>query len=189
MLNYSTLYCRCLHQLSTNLLPNLPLKKLLIFIKTLGYDEDTKQKMFVAPHLVATRLHKPWIAILSVLNRFILGKTQVGIELDFCFTKLIIDHFLSTNKSIPLRSDVEMHSEGQDSPLSKLINTVDVKFKFGIGIPDIMINDAIKLTTRYKYYKLKKDLNIDEDNDTDDVEDSNMDIFDNASDKGDDDAA
>nr|GFA31524.1 hypothetical protein [Tanacetum cinerariifolium] len=41
------------------------------------------------------------------------------------FTKLIIDHFLSCNRSIPRRSDAELHSEGQDSPLTKLINTVD----------------------------------------------------------------
>ncbi|GJU18629.1 hypothetical protein Tco_1146595 [Tanacetum coccineum] len=41
------------------------------------------------------------------------------------FIKLIIDQFLSCNKSIPQRFDVDMHSEGQDSPLTKLINTVD----------------------------------------------------------------
>ncbi|GJY21070.1 hypothetical protein Tco_0393636 [Tanacetum coccineum] len=39
------------------------------------------------------------------------------------FTKLIIDHFLSCNKSITRRSDAEMHSEGQDLPITKLINT------------------------------------------------------------------
>ncbi|GKD98183.1 hypothetical protein Tco_1382080 [Tanacetum coccineum] len=43
------------------------------------------------------------------------------------FTKLIVDHFLSCNKSIPQRSDAEMHNEGQNSPLTKLINTVDCK--------------------------------------------------------------
>ncbi|GJU81132.1 retrovirus-related pol polyprotein from transposon TNT 1-94 [Tanacetum coccineum] len=42
------------------------------------------------------------------------------------FTKLIINHFLSCNKSIPRRSDAEIHNEGQDSPLIKLINTIDV---------------------------------------------------------------
>ncbi|GKD65049.1 hypothetical protein Tco_1307157 [Tanacetum coccineum] len=43
------------------------------------------------------------------------------------FTKLIIDHILSCNKSIPRRSDSDMHSEGQDSPLTKLTNTIKAK--------------------------------------------------------------
>ncbi|GKA80724.1 hypothetical protein Tco_0787416 [Tanacetum coccineum] len=74
-----------------------------------------------------------------------------------CFIKLIIDHFLSCNKNITSRFDVEMHSEGQDSPLTKLINTIDGKFKFGMEIPDTMLNDAIKQSSGYKYYKHKKD--------------------------------
>ncbi|GKA46640.1 hypothetical protein Tco_0739523 [Tanacetum coccineum] len=53
-------------------------------------------------------------------------------------------------------SNADMHSKGQDSPLTKLINTVEGKFKFGMEIPDTMINDAIKQSTRYKYYKHKK---------------------------------
>ncbi|GJT08396.1 hypothetical protein Tco_0842858 [Tanacetum coccineum] len=59
------------------------------------------------------------------------------------FTKLIIDHFLSCNKSIPRRSDSKLHSEGRDLPLTKLINTVDCKYKFGMEIPESMITDAI----------------------------------------------
>nr|GEV24747.1 hypothetical protein [Tanacetum cinerariifolium] len=50
-----------------------------------------------------------------------------------------------------------MHSEGQDSPISKLFNTIDGKFKFEMKIPDIMINDAIKQLAGYKFYIMKKD--------------------------------
>ncbi|GKG33810.1 hypothetical protein Tco_0433969, partial [Tanacetum coccineum] len=50
-----------------------------------------------------------------------------------------------------------MHNKGQDSPISKLINTVDAKFKFRMKIPDIMINDAIKQSAGYKFYRMKKD--------------------------------
>ncbi|GJX94553.1 hypothetical protein Tco_0349139 [Tanacetum coccineum] len=74
-----------------------------------------------------------------------------------CQSELIIDHFLSCNKNIPSRFDAEMHSEGQDSHLTKLINTIDGKFKFGMEIPDTMLNDAIKQSSGYKYYKHKKD--------------------------------
>ncbi|GKA94133.1 hypothetical protein Tco_0816119 [Tanacetum coccineum] len=48
--------------------------QILEFIKTLGYDEDPETKMTVVSKMVATRLHQPWRAILSVLNRCLTGK-------------------------------------------------------------------------------------------------------------------
>ncbi|GJU33302.1 hypothetical protein Tco_1176891 [Tanacetum coccineum] len=72
------------------------------------------------------------------------------------FTKLIINHFLSCNKNIPRRSDFEMHSEGQNLPLTKLKNTVKGTYKFRMEIPDTMISDAFKQSAGYKYYKAKK---------------------------------
>ncbi|GJY66795.1 hypothetical protein Tco_0469033 [Tanacetum coccineum] len=98
---------------------------LLAFIKTLGYDEDPKETMTTIPHFVATRLHEPRRAILSVLN--------------ICLT--------------------DMKSEEQDYPISKLINTIKGEIKFGMEIPDTMINDAIKESAGYKYYKIKKNEN------------------------------
>ncbi|GJX48025.1 hypothetical protein Tco_0273215 [Tanacetum coccineum] len=121
---------------------------------------------------VATRLRQPWRAIMSVLNRnFTLliwdkvewqavnmttKQTKMSKMMYTRFTKLIIDHFLSCNKSIPHISDSNMHNEGQDSPLTKLTNTVKGTYKFGMEIPDTMINDAFKHSTGYKYYKAKK---------------------------------
>nr|GFA51326.1 hypothetical protein [Tanacetum cinerariifolium] len=71
------------------------------------------------------------------------------------FTKLIIAYFLSCNKNIPSRSNSEMYSEGDNLPVTRLSNTVDSKFNFEMEIPTIMIDDAFKKTTRYKYYKAK----------------------------------
>ncbi|GKD52872.1 hypothetical protein Tco_1286259 [Tanacetum coccineum] len=68
-------------------------KQIVVFIKTFGYGEDPKAKMISISTFVATRLHQPWRAILSVLNR----------------------------------SDSNMHSEGQDSPLTKLTNILKAK--------------------------------------------------------------
>ncbi|GJX09950.1 hypothetical protein Tco_0199809 [Tanacetum coccineum] len=48
--------------------------QILEFIKTLSYDEDPETKMIVISKMVATRLHQPWRAILSVLNRCFTGK-------------------------------------------------------------------------------------------------------------------
>ncbi|GJX81651.1 hypothetical protein Tco_0331132 [Tanacetum coccineum] len=108
-------------------------KQLLAFIKTLGYDEDKKEMITSIPTFVAIRLHQPWRAIMSVLNRCLTEKD----------TSLDRARLLSIHR----RSDDEMHSEGQDSPISKLIITVDGRFKFRMEIPDTMINDAIKKAT------------------------------------------
>ncbi|GJU12788.1 hypothetical protein Tco_1135184 [Tanacetum coccineum] len=48
--------------------------QILEFIKTLGYDEDPETKLIAISKMVATRLHQPWRAILSVLNRCLTGK-------------------------------------------------------------------------------------------------------------------
>ncbi|GJS66100.1 hypothetical protein Tco_0680664 [Tanacetum coccineum] len=66
-----------------------------------------------------------------------------------------------------------MHSEEEDSPLSKLINNVDCVLKFGMEIPDTMINDAIKQLGGYKVYKSKKNQS-EKDNDQDITKEQNM---------------
>ncbi|GKD34853.1 hypothetical protein Tco_1250362 [Tanacetum coccineum] len=72
------------------------------------------------------------------------------------FTNLIINYLLSNNKSIPHRSSSKLHSSQYDQPLTKLSNTVKGDYKFGMEIPDIMINDAINKLARYKFYMAHK---------------------------------
>ncbi|GKD76850.1 hypothetical protein Tco_1339471 [Tanacetum coccineum] len=57
------------------------------------------------------------------------------------FTKLIINHFLSNNTSIPRRSSSKLHSSQDDQPITKLSNAVKGDYKFGMEIPDIMIKE------------------------------------------------
>ncbi|GJW42530.1 hypothetical protein Tco_0071329 [Tanacetum coccineum] len=175
--------------------------QILELIKTHGYDEDPETKLITVSKMVATRLHQPWGAILSVLNRCHMGKDSSwdtvrllilqilwGIvhstNLDFAsliwdefesqiverssrpskmskllytrFTKLIIDYLLSINKSIPCRSNSKLHSLQDDHPISKLLNTTNGDYKFGMEVPKDMINDAIKKKVGYKYYMAKK---------------------------------
>ncbi|GJV06123.1 hypothetical protein Tco_1343779 [Tanacetum coccineum] len=126
--------------------------QILKFIKTLGYDEDPETKLIFVSKMVATRLQQPWRAILSVLNRCLMGKdssldtdefewktverssrpSKMSKLLYTRFTNLIIDYLLSLNKSIPRRSDSKLH------------------------IPDAIISDAIKKKERYKYYMDKE---------------------------------
>ncbi|GKC49828.1 hypothetical protein Tco_1072573 [Tanacetum coccineum] len=72
-----------------------------------------------------------------------------------CFTKLIINYFLSNNKSIPRRLSFKLHSLQDDQPLTKFSNTVKGDYKFVMEIPDTMISDAIK-KLGYKFYMAKK---------------------------------
>ncbi|GJR40267.1 hypothetical protein Tco_1215951 [Tanacetum coccineum] len=72
------------------------------------------------------------------------------------FTKIIINHFLSNNKSIPYRSSSKLPSSQDDQPITKLSKTIKGDYKFRIEIPDTMISDAIKKLAGYKFYMAKK---------------------------------
>ncbi|GKC59933.1 hypothetical protein Tco_1087531 [Tanacetum coccineum] len=72
------------------------------------------------------------------------------------FTKLIIDYLLLLNISISRRSDSKLHSSQDDHPITKLLNTTNGDYKFGMEVPDAMISDAIKKKAGYKYYMAKK---------------------------------
>ncbi|GJW82604.1 hypothetical protein Tco_0146579 [Tanacetum coccineum] len=134
-------------------------QQLLAFIKRLGYDEDLKEMMTSITNFVATRLHQPWRAIMSVLNRCLTGKDTSWDRARLPVLQILwgIVHSANLDYAIHRRSDAEMHNEGQDSPISKLVNTVDGKFNFEIEIPDTMINDAIKQSAGYKFYRNKND--------------------------------
>ncbi|GKD02372.1 hypothetical protein Tco_1177346, partial [Tanacetum coccineum] len=143
---------------------------------TLGYDEDPETKLIAISKMVATRLHQPWRAILSVLNRCLTGKDSSWDTDEFewqiverssrplkmskllytHFTKLIIDYLLSLNKIIPRRLDSKLHSSQDDHPITKLLNITNGDYKFGTKVPDAMISDAIKKKSGYQYYMAKK---------------------------------
>ncbi|GJW08015.1 hypothetical protein Tco_1570438 [Tanacetum coccineum] len=72
------------------------------------------------------------------------------------FTKLIIDYLLSLNKSIPRKSESKLNSSQDDHPITKLLNTTNSDYKFGMEVLDAMISDAIKKKAGYKYYMAKK---------------------------------
>ncbi|GJU75396.1 hypothetical protein Tco_1272466 [Tanacetum coccineum] len=135
--------------------------QILEFIKTFGYDEDPETKLIVVSKMVATRLHQPLKAILSVLNRCLMGKdsswdtdefewkiverstrpSKMSKLLYTHFTKLIIDYLLSLNKNIPRRLDSKLHSSQDDHPITKLLITTNGEYKFGMKVLDAMIKE------------------------------------------------
>ncbi|GJV04680.1 hypothetical protein Tco_1338249 [Tanacetum coccineum] len=129
MLDYSSMYCRCLNLILVNPIPNLPQKTKSSDLSRHGYDEDPKGKMTSVSTFDATRLRQLWRTILSDEFEWqAVDKTTKQSKMSKLmytrFTKLIIDHFLSCTKSIPRKLEHEMHSEGQDLPLIKLTNTI-----------------------------------------------------------------
>ncbi|GJS88416.1 hypothetical protein Tco_0771052 [Tanacetum coccineum] len=121
--------------------------QILGFIKTLGYDEDPETKMIVVSKMVATRLHQPWRAILSVLNRSLTGKDSSWDTDEFEW---------QTVERSSRQSKMSKLFAQDDQPITKLSNTVKGDDKFGMEIPDIMISDAIKKVAEYKFYMAKK---------------------------------
>ncbi|GJX86714.1 hypothetical protein Tco_0337488 [Tanacetum coccineum] len=139
-------------------------KQILAFIKKLGKDTSWDTARLLILQILWGIVHSANLDFASLIRDEFewqavdrtTKQTKMSKLMYTHFTKLIIDHFLFCNKSIPRRLDSELHSEGQDSPLTKLTNTVVAKFKFGMEIPDTMINDAIKQSAGYKYYKHKR---------------------------------
>ncbi|GKB64111.1 hypothetical protein Tco_0920297 [Tanacetum coccineum] len=60
------------------------------------------------------------------------------------FTKIILDYLLSLNKSIPHKLDSKLHSSQDGHTITKLLNTTNSDYKFGMEGPDAIISDAIK---------------------------------------------
>ncbi|GJR86938.1 hypothetical protein Tco_0210949 [Tanacetum coccineum] len=70
------------------------------------------------------------------------------------FTKVIIDHFISKDNTISMRNMINLHTVHDDTLLStlKFISKIEDCQKYGVVIPNGMINDDIKLSKAYKTY-------------------------------------
>nr|GEU62273.1 hypothetical protein [Tanacetum cinerariifolium] len=70
------------------------------------------------------------------------------------FTKVIIDHFISQDNTISKRNGINLYTIRDDSLLGtlKFVSKTEDCQKYGVLIPDGMINNDIKLSTAYKTY-------------------------------------
>ncbi|GJZ75277.1 hypothetical protein Tco_0639742 [Tanacetum coccineum] len=70
------------------------------------------------------------------------------------FTKVIIDHFISKDKTISMRNIINLHTVRNDSLLGtlKFVTKTNDTQKYGALIPDEMINQNIKDSKEYKSY-------------------------------------
>ncbi|GJS12548.1 copia protein [Tanacetum coccineum] len=140
-------------------------QEMVPFIKELGY--TGKCDMLSAIH--TDQMHQPWRTFAAVINRCISGKTT-----DFMFqadnrdispahkehmpylrfTKVIITHFISKDKTISMRNMINLHTIRVDSLLGtlKFVSKTEDYQKYGALIPEEMINQAIKDSKAYKTY-------------------------------------
>ncbi|GJX10163.1 hypothetical protein Tco_0200022 [Tanacetum coccineum] len=70
------------------------------------------------------------------------------------FTKVIINHFISKNKTISMRNIINLHTIRDDSLLGtlKFVSKTQDYQQYGALIPDDMINQDIKDSQAYKTY-------------------------------------
>ncbi|GKC81716.1 hypothetical protein Tco_1137433 [Tanacetum coccineum] len=70
------------------------------------------------------------------------------------FTKVIIQYFISKNKSISMRNRLLMHSIKNDSVLGRLkfVSKNEDNQVYGMSIPDVMINKEIENSKAYQTY-------------------------------------
>ncbi|GJV11367.1 hypothetical protein Tco_1352908 [Tanacetum coccineum] len=147
-----------------------PHDKLVSFAKQLGYtcSLELVSEMFI------DHMYQPWRTFLSIINRCLSGKSSELIWKDFQFqidsrhtnakkrelmpyprfTKLIINHFLSKHDTLSKRHNSFINIIKYDLVLGKLkfVNKGEEHQKYGISIPDSMINDAIRISAHYLTY-------------------------------------
>nr|GEY14056.1 hypothetical protein [Tanacetum cinerariifolium] len=70
------------------------------------------------------------------------------------FTKVIITHFISKDKTISMRNKISLHTIHDDTMLGtlKFVSKTEDYQKYGALIPEEIINQAIKVSKAYKIY-------------------------------------
>nr|GEX57758.1 hypothetical protein [Tanacetum cinerariifolium] len=98
-------------------------EEILSFIKDLGHTRNIKK----ITDVVVDHMHQPWRAFAAIINKCLSGK--ITDNRDFKkqenmyyprFTKAIINHFLSKDKSISMRNRMFMHTAQDNSILGNL---------------------------------------------------------------------
>ncbi|GJY93577.1 hypothetical protein Tco_0509359 [Tanacetum coccineum] len=138
---------------------------MVTFIKSLGY----KGALESIPDLVTYHMYQPWKTFVVIINRCLSGKTTDFIyQIDNIetsakrresmpyprFTKAIIQHFISKDKSISMRNRLFMHSISNDSVLGvlKFFAKGEDNQVYGMSILEVMINQEIENSKAYQTY-------------------------------------
>ncbi|GKE03402.1 hypothetical protein Tco_1395420 [Tanacetum coccineum] len=127
------------------------------FIQELGY--SSKCDMLSAIH--TDQMHQPWRTFDAIINNFMFQADNKDISPTHKehmpyprFTKVIINHFISKDKTISMRNMINIHNVHDDTLLGtlKFVSKTKDYQKYGALIPDEIINQDIKDSKAYKTY-------------------------------------
>ncbi|GKA29448.1 hypothetical protein Tco_0715693 [Tanacetum coccineum] len=141
-------------------------EEMVPFIQELSY--SGKCDMLSAIH--TDQMHQSWRTFAAIINRCISGKS-IGLDrlrpsraqifsarkenMPYPrFTKVIISHFISKDKTISMRNRINLHIICDDSLLDtpKFVSKTQDYQMYGALIPEVMINQDIKDSKAYKTY-------------------------------------
>ncbi|GJR33781.1 hypothetical protein Tco_1209465 [Tanacetum coccineum] len=138
-------------------------EEIVTFIKELGHKGDIKS----ITEVVVDQMHQLWRTFATIINKCLFGKTS-----DFMFqidnrdakkqekiyyprfTKAIIHHSISKDKSISMRNRIFMHTVRDDNILGSLrfVSKFDEYQVYGALLPEGMTNQQIQDSPAYKTY-------------------------------------
>nr|GEU40158.1 hypothetical protein [Tanacetum cinerariifolium] len=139
------------------------------FFKELGHIREIK----IITNIVVDQMHQPWSTFAIIINKSLFGKTT-GLD-KLClfrepdplgghkkqdnmyyprFTKVIIHHFLTKDKTISKRNKIGIHTSRDDYLINTLrfVSTKEESQIYGARLPNFMTNLEMRETKAYKTY-------------------------------------
>ncbi|GKA84018.1 hypothetical protein Tco_0805613 [Tanacetum coccineum] len=124
------------------------------------YEPGNTREIKYITDVIVNHLHQPWRTFASIINKCLCGKID---NIDSKkqdkifyprFTKIIIHHFLTKDKSISMRNRMFMHTARDDSVLGtmRFIYRHEDTQVYGVILPKAMKNQALLDSFAYKTY-------------------------------------
>ncbi|GJY46734.1 hypothetical protein Tco_0435797 [Tanacetum coccineum] len=129
-------------------------EEILTFIREIGYPGNIK----LLSDVKVDTLPQTWRTFGTIINKCLGGKEDVVLQIEnkesrkkkymfyLRFTKVIINHFMSQDKSIPRRNKVDWHMANDDPILTtmRFIPEHEVVQRYGAILPGYLTNLAMK---------------------------------------------
>ncbi|GJS78026.1 hypothetical protein Tco_0727907 [Tanacetum coccineum] len=138
-------------------------EEIFSFIKELGHKGNIKS----ITNVVVDQMHQPWRTFASIINKCLSGKiTDFVFQIDNRdtkkqekmyyprFTKAIIYHLITKDKTISMRNRLFMHTAQHDSVLGtfRFVSKSKDFQVYGALLPEVMTNQKMRDSSAYKTY-------------------------------------
>ncbi|GJS29243.1 hypothetical protein Tco_0489863 [Tanacetum coccineum] len=137
-------------------------EEILTFIRELGYPGN----IILLSDVKVDMLPQPWKTFGTIINKCLSGKEDLFYQIENKesrmnkymfyprFTKVIVNHFMSRDQSIPRRNKIDWNMDNDDPILitMRFIPQHEVVQRYGTVLPEYLTNQAIKESEAYKTY-------------------------------------